>query len=390
MGLAGRGRVVAVYHQMGHHSKNLVSEPSLAGYAGAILSPVNYELAQLQEQVAGFSEAGLRTVFDPQLYFPNSVRGKLPDWNYFPSDVDTVDQSDERWWDTVITSLTAELNEFKPHACCSPAIVPRVYSNQYYVQQNAICTRLAHSLEGTGIQVVQTALARMEDLATEGRCEAIASVLTRSKIDEAYLVLLTDREPRRELNETDEIKGAMRLIRYLENAGIKLTVGYTSSDIILWKFAGATACATGKFFNLRRFTPSKWDDAGGGGGQVPYWFEESLLAFLRAPDLIRVKKAGHLSEASAANPYSQPILDKIEGPDEVAWLKESWRHYMSWFGDFEHRFNAGEIDVRRALKTAEQIWLELEDADVLMDEPRNDGLWLRSWRRAVAEAFKVE
>lgn len=375
---------------MGHDSKNLLAEDGLDVYAGAILSPVNYNLAQLQEQVAEFGGPDFRMVFDPQLYFPNSVRGNLPAWNYFPSDVDTVDQSDDSWWNTVIANLTAELNGFKPHACCSPAIVPRVYSNQYYAQQNDIAARLTQSLEGTGVQVVQTVLARMEELAKEGRCEAIASVVSRSKTDEAYLVFLSDREPRRELNETEEIKGAMRLVRLLEDAGIKLIVGYVSSDIILWKFAGASACATGKFFNLRRFTPSRWDDAGGGGGQVPYWFEESMYAFLRATDVIRVKKAGHLSEASEANPYSQQILDKIEGPDEVAWLAESWRHYMSWFGGFEQRYDAGKIDVRSALKIAEQVWLELEEADVLMEEPRNDGSWLRSWRRAVAEAFKVE
>jgi hypothetical protein len=230
----------------------------------------------------------------------------------------------------------------------------------------------------------------MEELAIEGRSEAIASVLSRSKINEAYLVFLSDREPRRELNETEEIKGAMRLVRFLEEVGIKVTVGYVSSDIVLWKFAGASACATGKFFNLRRFTPSRWDDASGGGGQVPYWFEESLFAFIRATDLIRVKKAGHLSEASMANPYSQQIIDKIEGPDEVAWLGDSWRHYMSWFGDFEQRIDAGKVDVRGVLMSAEQVWQELEEADVLMEEPRNDGSWLRSWRRAVAEAFKVD
>ena len=381
---------MSVYHQMGHDSKNLLSEPSLATYFGAILSPVNYSLAQLQEQVASYGGSDFRTVFDPQLYFPNSVRGNLPAWKYFPSDVDTADQSNERWWESVIDRLVEELHEFKPQACCSPAIVPRAYSNQYYVQQDDIATKLMRGLEGTGIQVVKTVLARMGELAAKGRCEAIASVLSRSKIDEAYLVFLSDREPRRELNETEEIKGAMRLVRFLEDAGIRLIVGYVSSDILLWKSAGATACATGKFFNLRRFTPSRWDDAGGGGGQVPYWIEESMFAFLRAADVIRVKRAGHLSEASKANPHSQVILDKLEGPDEVAWLGDSWRHYMSWFADFERRYVSGEIDVRAALRSAEHVWLELEEADVLMEEPRNDGSWLRPWRRAVAEAFRTE
>jgi hypothetical protein len=35
------------------------------------------------------------------------------------------------------------------------------------------------------------------------------------------------------------------------------------------------------------------------------------------------------------------------------------------------------------LKNAEENWLALEDQNVLLDEPRNDGSWIRPWRQAI-------
>src|SRR5580704_15281584 len=117
----------------------------------------------------------------------------------------------------------------------------------------------------------------------------IASILSRSKATHVYLVFVSLMEPRREINEVEEIKGAMRLIAALREAGLEVTVGFSSSDMVLWKAAGATNCATGKFFNLRRFTRTRFEEPRGqGGGQLPYWFEESLMAFLRQSDVQRV------------------------------------------------------------------------------------------------------
>ena len=40
-----------VYHQMGHHSENLLLVPELNRYAGAILSPVNYAENEIAGQI---------------------------------------------------------------------------------------------------------------------------------------------------------------------------------------------------------------------------------------------------------------------------------------------------------------------------------------------------
>ena len=168
---------------------------------------------------------------------------------------------------------------------------------------------------------------------------------------------------------------------------LQVIVGFSSSDVVLWKAAGATSCATGKFFNLRRFTKSRFEEPASGGGQLPYWIEESLFAYLRETDVIRVRDEGLISETSTRNPVSQPIFDAIAAGQP--WLALSWRHYMWWFADFEGRAARGEIDLRFLLQQAENNWLTLQDRDVLFEEPRNNGGWIRPWRQALADFRKL-
>jgi hypothetical protein len=56
----------------------------------------------------------------------------------------------------------------------------------------------------------------------------------------------------------------------------------------------------------------------GGGGQLGYWFEESLLCFLRQSDLLRVQGKGLLSEASRANPFSANIFLEYSAEEGMA------------------------------------------------------------------------
>ena len=100
-----------------------------------------------------------------------------------------------------------------------------------------------------------------------------------------------------------QLAGIMELIKILEDTGKPVIVSHCSSEMILFKAAGASHCATGKFFNLRRFTKTRYEDSSAGGGQLPYWFEQSLLAFLRGTDVIRLqnRRLGDLVENGFSN-----------------------------------------------------------------------------------------
>jgi ribosome modulation factor len=160
--------------------------------------------------------------------------------------------------------------------------------------------------------------------------------------------------------------------------------------MILFKAAGASHCATGKFFNLRRFSKTRYEEPSSGGGQLPYWFEQSLLAFIRTADIARLQKKGlhNLLENGFSNNYwSHEILNQFKTNPESAWLGLGWRQFLSWFGKCE-RFlsNQNALEsVENLLVTAENNWQTLTKNKVLLDEPTNDGNWIRNWRQALIE-----
>lgn len=384
---------MAVYHQMGHHSNNLIDLPAMSAFAGAIFSPINCSEEEMAEQVTQAQQGrkGFEIVFDPQLYVPSTERGKLRQWSYFPKDVDSGDLASSSWWRAVNEKLVRACRGAGANAICSPVVVPKVFDDKYYSGIVRVCSDLSRAAQGKRLAVLQTALVSLAELSGENRALEIASIVSRTEADRAYLVFLGTTEPRRELVDVDELKGAMKLISALEQNEMPVLVGFCSSDVILWKAAGASACASGKFFNLRRFTRQRFEEPKeSGGGQLPYWFEEGLLAFLRQGDLIRVKKREMLSDVSLQNPFGKEILAILDQAAQTRtkpkpWLASGWRQFLYWFSDVEGRLSRGESATEMLLETADANWTKLDKAKVLLEERPNDGTWVRSWLNALRE-----
>jgi hypothetical protein len=229
----------------------------------------------------------------------------------------------------------------------------------------------------------------LSDLGDGNRARQIASILTRYETGGYYIVVDTEIEPRRELADADGLAKLMLLIFLLKQYA-PVTIAYSSSDMILFKAAGATNCSTSKFFNLRRFTMSRFDEPPtGGGGQLPYWFEHNLLAFIREADIRRLQRDGysHLIGGGHSGSLSgHNVLGFLDNNPGEAWLARSWRQYLSWFGKTEQELNGEGLPiVREWLRIAEQNWQTLDNDEILMDEPRNDGSWIRSWRQSLRD-----
>jgi hypothetical protein len=373
------------FHQMGNDSENLLAEPDLGRYQGCVLSPVNYDKGKIVAQLAQLKERpGFSTVFDPQLYMPRSNQGFLREWAYFPKDVDTADLRSGAWWESLNEAIAETVAELRPDLVCSPAVIPKSFPDEYFVQLVRSAGLLRRKLSGTPVITMQTVVASLADLATPGRAMKIASIMSEAEADECFLVFVGDTEPRRELSDPEELKGAMKLIGALEGAGLRVLVGFCSTELLLWKAVGATSCATGKFFNLRRFTLSRFIEPSGGGGQLAYFCEEALLAFLRQSDLLRIQQRGLLSPASNANPFTKLIFECI--PQGKAWVGLGWRQFMYWFAEIEERLRTGAATAEDLVLQADANWgLIQQKPEVIMEERSNDGQWVRQWRRALVE-----
>jgi hypothetical protein len=54
----------------------------------------------------------------------------------------------------------------------------------------------------------------------------------------------------------------------------------------------------------------------------------------------------------------------------------------------EDRIENNHVNVADLLKNAERNWIKLDDDNILMEEMKNNGDWVRSWRRAFIEYSK--
>jgi hypothetical protein len=378
---------MSAYHQMGSDTENLVGETDLDEFLGIVLSPVNRTTPELSQDINTFrSKRDYDIVLDPQLYVPDSERGCLPKQSYFPSDLDSADLASDEWWAGLVQGIGACASQLSVNAVASPAVLPNLWNPEYHVRCAETARMLRQSLPSQ-MRALTTVIVDYSQMSNEETVLSVASIVSEVETDGYYLVVVSNVEPRREFSGEKELAGIMNLIRQLEATERPVIVSHCSSEMLLYKAAGATHCATGKFFNLRRFTRSRYEDPASGGGQLPYWFEHSLLAFLRRPDLERLNEAGLgalIGVGASSNYWSQAIIDQFAAEPNKAWVRLGWRHYLSWFGKTENMISANDSSVVQGwLKTAEENWITLEDNNVLMDEPRNDGKWVRPWRQAL-------
>ncbi len=366
------------YHQMGHECWNLISVESLRQYSGAILSPADNDEAGMASQISKTNRKNFEMIFDPQMYFPKSDKGCLQEWEYFPEDVETQDLSDYAWWDEVLDDLKQVVERLAVPSVCSPATRPRSYPNKYYQNVLGLAGDLQSRLKA---QVVPTLLIRPVDLAEPNRAHELVSLITSYPFERVYIVFDTGVEPRTELSHVEDLAGTLSLLSNLEKAGVKTLVGYCCTDMVLWAAAGATSCATGKHFNLRRFSEGRWDTKKGGGA-LDYWVEDDLLAFLRQADVARARKAGIKSYSSEANPATTAILKNIEAGEP--WRSESWEQYLWWFDDAFRRIGGKKKEAAFFVENAAGNWRKLRDVEVRMEVPENNGSWLRPWNQAIS------
>jgi len=383
---------MSAYLQMGHDSENLVGVDGLQRFTGLVLSPVNRSVSELRRDVARFQQAGkFEIALDPQLYCPQSDRGQLPTHPYFPKDLDTADPASDAWWRRLIKRLAGEATLLNVDAVCSPTVLPKKSTPEYYTRCAQNHSALVAELGGTPIRPVMTICVTLKDLAEPGDALRIASIVTGHSPKSSYIVVEADTEPRRELADAANLLSLMVLVSALEKSGCRTLVSHCASEMILMKAAGASDCASGKYFNLRRFTRSRFDEVEeGGGGQLSYWFEHGLMAFLREADIARLRQRGlgdFIGLGESNNVFATQILEQFANEPGKPWLALSWRQYLAWFAAVEERLSqpGGDSLLSGWLREAEKRWEQMEDTDVLLQERRNDGRWLRSWRQALSD-----
>jgi hypothetical protein len=268
--------------------------------------------------------------------------------------------------------------------------MPRTFSDEYYDTIVTVANYVAEKTGSSGCRSILTALVGLTDLGRNQRYLSVASILGKFRGHHVYLVLADNHPPRLERTDSGALEGAARLIRLLAKAGYEVTVGFTSSEMILWKSAGAHNVASGKFFNLRRFTLGRWDEeAKKGGKPMWYWFEPSMLAFLREADINRfINEPFPLSELHRENPYSQGMLKKLKDPAQERMLADSWRQFLFWVAQCDAVLGTDIEKGSQIVAGAASMWKEVQAKKLKFEEEKNTGEWIHPWGVVINELLR--
>jgi hypothetical protein len=98
----------------------------------------------------------------------------------------------------------------------------------------------------------------------------------------------------------------------------------------------------------------------------------------------RIRRDGPLFNQPRVTINAKAFDEHFRSTPKDAWLKLSWRQYLSWFCKTENFISEnGSTHVREWLRIAEQNWLLLDARSILFQEPKNDRSWIRPWRIAL-------
>ena len=262
---------MANYLQLGHESWNLIEDPGIGSFAGVVLSPVNDSPDEIIVRLRKVREtqAHLEVILDSQLYNPATNRGQLSRWGYYSPDFETADRGDLQWWKRRIPDVVAEALRVGATTICSPAPIEYRGTDDYFrfVVELADDTQAAASDAGLGCAL--TAIIPLESLQESRRALELASILSSSACERIYINFLApERVQQREpFQNQAAIATAVHLVKLL-SAEQRVHVACTSHDVLLWLGAGAQDVSTGKYMNVRRFSPSRWMDEQPGGATI--------------------------------------------------------------------------------------------------------------------------
>jgi hypothetical protein len=380
---------MSAYLQQGHASWPLIEEPDVGEFAGVVVSPVNDAPEVVKDRLdrLGDQRKRLEVILDPQLYNPATGKGSLAQWSYYATEFDTADASDVSWWADRGIKVADAAAAIGADALCTPVQFPKSYPDDYYkltIEATDAVHRYAKSI---GLDTLLTAVVAMRDLVDPNRARQIASILSSTVCDRIYLTFLPDEQQLREpLRDMTALPTAIHLVRLLSSQ-MRVHVAYCGHDLVLWKWAGAHDASAGKFFNLRRFSPARWEDEKSRGSKQFYWNESKLLTYLRDQEVLRLERQGWFEHVTfPANPASSRILEILRSGSGEPWEKLSWIQFLRWFCNAERMYGTPRA-AETKLEDAVAKWYHVNDElKILFTDSFNDGRHARVWLGAVREA----
>ena len=311
---------LGLLHQVGHNANwNLESFQAGCG-DGLILSPLHQALATVERLSPELRAASL---FDPQFYLPNSRKRKLLSYPFFPEQAASGFATGS--FDAHSEQVAHGCVEFQVEQGFRKVVVPTRYLKEmypeYFQMQEKFSVNSFLSAAGTRPLCLSLAVTAPMIEHASWREMLLNWVTSFHQVDEVYLMYDHERDTK-QVQDANYLREALRFFRQIMSTGLKLTIGYTNTEGLLFSAVGDPNLTMGAFENTRIFSEDKFVESEGAvRGPKARIYLPGLLNWVQFQDALQIRRLApdvwhqvHMSTESAEQALSQPVEPTFNQP----------------------------------------------------------------------------
>lgn len=223
--------------------------------ATTILSPRDITPSQLQTWKSGFDKVGLKTLFDPQCYYPKSNHDGLIKYDYWDGSFSTKLETGQSFEEGLIHSILEYNDLMETDEFIIPAAMLD-YDDKWFHRWYKACDRLVEAtkkiVKGKK-HILTLALSDILLLQKEEVIEKIIEYTEKFEVDGYYIIA----HPPQDAYLVDSpmwLINVLQLCAGLKMQEKKVIMGYGNHQLLCLTATGIDAMATGTYLNVRRFT----------------------------------------------------------------------------------------------------------------------------------------
>lgn len=253
---------LGLHHQVGHNAVwNMESFQREHCGDGLILSPLHQALPTVKSIDLATRAASL---FDPQFYLPTSRKRKLLSYPFFPEQVEGGFQTGTFAEHAALVARSCV--DFQVEQGFRKVVVPTRFLDEMYPEYFEMQGEFSVNafIEAAGIQPLCLSLAVKASMIRHAswRRMLLDWVTSFHQVDELYLMYEHVRDTK-QIQDPEFLREALRFFREVMATGLKLTIGYTNTEGLLYSTIGDPNITMGTFENTRIFSVDKFVESDG-------------------------------------------------------------------------------------------------------------------------------
>lgn len=228
---------LGLLHQVGHNAVwNIDSFQNEGCGDGLILSPLHQAQPTVKNLLQDTRSA---SIFDPQFYLPNSRKTKLLSYAFFPEQVEGGFQTGS--YAEHAAQVASACVEFQIQQGFRKVVIPTRFLDEMYPEYFDMQGEFSVNsfIEAAGRRPLCLSLAVKASMIRHAswRKMLLDWITSFHQVDELYLMYEHVRDTK-QIQDPEFIREALRFFREVLNTGLKLTIGYTNTEGLLYSTVG--------------------------------------------------------------------------------------------------------------------------------------------------------